>query len=298
VNRVPQHPLLAFVAAIVAVGFLSAMDAAMKSVSLVHGALSALTWRAIIAAPIVGAIYFLARTKKPTRTAMRYHLWRGALMVPMSLTFFWGLTFVPIAQAIALAFIAPLLALILAGPLLKESIGPRIFAGSILAFVGVVTIFIGQARADLGREALLGSLSILASALLYAFNIVLMRRQSQSAEPLEIVFFYFAVAGLGFWLVALFAGVPSFPGDRLAPLLAATLLSILGMLGLAWAYARAGAAYLSTSEYSGFLWAMLFGFLVFGEVPSPWTVAGAVAIIAGCWVAARPERTPHPMEAA
>ena len=297
-NLVPQRPLLAFAVAIVAVGFLSAMDAAMKSVSLANGALSALSWRALIATPVVGAAYLLTRRVRPSRTAMRYHVMRGTLMVPMSLTFFWGLTYVPIAQAIALAFIAPLLALILAGPLLKESIGPRIVAGSLLAFIGVVTIFIGQARADLGREALLGSLSILVSATLYAFNIVLMRRQSQSAEPLEIVFFYFAIAGTGFWLVALFAGIPAFPTDELVPLLLATLLAIAGMLGLAWAYARAGAGYLSTSEYSGFLWAALFGFLVFGEVPSLWTLAGATAIIAGCWVAARPERTPHPMEAA
>ncbi|QNM82185.1 DMT family transporter [Sphingomonas sabuli] len=297
-DRVPQQPLLAFAAAIVAVGFLSAMDAAMKSVSLDHGALSALAWRALIAVPVVALPYFLTRRDRPTSAALRYHFIRGALMVPMSLTFFWGLKFVPMAQAIALAFIAPLIALILAGVLLKETIGPRIVAGSILAFAGVLSILAGQAQAALGRDALWGSLAILFSAVLYAFNIVLMRRQSQSAAPLEIAFFYFAIAGAGFWLVAIPLGPPSFPASSAVDLLLATGLSILGMLGLAWAYARAGAGYLSASEYSGFLWAALFGFLIFGEIPSPWTVAGAAAIIAGCWVAARPERTPHPMETA
>lgn len=293
-----SSPVAAFAGAVVAVGFLSAMDAAMKSVSLEYGALSALAWRALIAVPVVGAAYLLFRTRPPSGKALRYHLIRGTLMVPMSLTFFWGLTHVPIAQAIALAFIAPLIAMMLAGPLLNESIGPRIVAGSLLAFAGVIIIFVGQAQADLGRPALLGSISILCSAFLYAFNILLMRRQSQSAEPLEIVFFYFAIAGIGFWLVALPFGLPPFPQRELLPLLLATFLAICGMLGLAWAYARAGAGYLSTSEYSGFLWAALFGFLFFREVPSLWTLAGAGAIIAGCLTAARPERVKHPLEAA
>ena len=151
---------------------------------------------------------------------------------------------------------------------------------------------------ELGPDALLGSISILGSALLYAFNMLLMRKQSQRSGPIEIAFFYFAVAGAGFWLVSFVVGIPPFPTTKVQALLIATGLSIAGMLGLAWAYARATAAYLSTSEYSGFLWAAFFGFLVFGEIPSPWTMAGAVAIVIGCWIAVRPEVVEHPMEAA
>ena len=294
----PQSPLKAYVGAILAIGFLSAMDAAMKAVSLDYGALSALAWRAVIAFPVVGLAYWVTSKGWPDRTAMRLHLMRGALMVPMSFTFFWGLTFVPMAQAIALAFIAPLLAAVLAGPILGEAVGKRIFAGSALAFLGVSTILFGQAQMDLGHDALLGSISILGSALLYAFNMLLMRKQSQGSGPFEIAFFYFAIAGVGFWLVSLVVGLPPFPAGELDAMIIATGLSIAGMLGLAWAYARATAGYLSTSEYSGFLWAALFGFLVFGEVPSPWTMAGAVAIVIGCWIAVRPEIVEHPMEAA
>ena len=291
-------PLRAYLVAILAIGFLSAMDAAMKAVSLDYGALSALAWRALVATPIVGAAYLLTKKGWPDRSAMKLHLLRGVLMVPMSFTFFWGLTYVPMAQAIALAFIAPLLAAILAGPILGEAVGKRILGGSALAFVGVSTILFGQSQMELGREALLGSLSILGSACLYAFNMLLMRKQSQASGPFEIAFYYFAIAGVGFWLVSLFVGIPSFPAGESDALLVATALSIAGMLGLAWAYARATAAYLSTSEYSGFLWAALFGFLVFGEIPSPWTMAGAVAIVIGCWIAVRPEIVEHPMEAA
>lgn len=294
----PSNPLIAYSGAILAIGFLSGMDGAMKSVSLAYGAISALTWRAVIALPVVALAYFLTRKARPSRIAMRYHLIRGTLMLPMSFTFFWGLQYVPMAQAIALAFVAPLIALVLAGPLLGERIGRKIVAGSLLAFVGVLTIFFGQAQADLGHDALLGSFSILFSATLYAFNILLMRQQSQSAGPLEIAYHYFVIAVIGFGIVAIINGWPPFPREELLALVLATILSIIGMLGLAWAYARAGAAYLSTSEYSGFIWAAVFGWLIFAEIPSPFTVIGAVLIIAGCWMAARGEDIEHPMETA
>lgn len=291
-------PPVAFAAAVLAIGFLSAMDAAMKTVSLDYGALSALSWRALIATPLVGIAYFFFRKGWPGRRAMRFHVIRGIIMVPMSFLFFYGLTYVPMAQAIALAFIAPLIALLLAGAFLKERIGKRIVTGSLLAFAGVLVIFFGQTQVDLGREAFIGSLAILVSAILYAVNIVLMRQQSQEAGPIEIAFFYFAFAGPGFWLLGLFVGLPEYPATQIPALLLATLFSIIGMMGLAWAYARGEAGYLSTTEYSGFLWGALFGFLVFGEVPSLFTAAGAVLIVAGCWIAARSAPVDHAMETA
>ena len=64
---------------------------------------------------------------------------------------------------------------------------------------------------------------------------------------------------------------------------------------LGWAYARAGAAYLSSTEYSSFLWAMLLGWLAFGEHVSPFTLAGAALIVAGCFIAARTRSIDHPV---
>jgi S-adenosylmethionine uptake transporter len=246
-----------------------------------------MAWRAVLATALTAALYLPLRKGWPSRTTMRIHLIRGAIMVPMSLTFFWGLARVPMAQAIALAFIAPLLSLFLAAILIGEKAGRRTATGSLVAFVGVIVIFVGQARADLGHDALMGSASILVSAMLYAFNIVLMRRQALAAGPIEIAFFQFLITGVGFWLLALAAGAPAWPAGQFGPLLIATLLAIAGMLLLAVAYARAGAAYLSSSEYSGFIWAAIFGWLLFDERVSPFTLAGAALIVGGCWIAAR-----------
>lgn len=298
-SRPTDATLAAFAVAVIGVGALSAMDAAMKSLSIAAGAFAALSWRSLAAALLIALPYLATRKHWPSRRAMQLHLIRGAIMVPMSFLFFWGLARVPIAQAIALAFVAPLLALGLAALILKESIGPRMLAGSVLAFGGVLLIFVGQARAELGSEAMLGSIAILGSALIYAFNIILMRQQALQARPLEIAFFQFLVGAAGFWAVAALVGLPEFPAGEVEALAAATALSILGMLLLAWAYARAGAAYLATTEYTGFLWAMLFGWIFFAERVSPFTLGGAVLIVGGCWLAARrPEEASPTLETA
>jgi len=77
------------------------------------------------------------------------------------------------------------------------------------------------------------------------------------------------------------------------------VLAISSLLLLSWAYARAEASYLAATEYTSFLWAALFGWIVFGESVSPYTLAGATLIVAGCILAARrPEEASPTLEAA
>jgi S-adenosylmethionine uptake transporter len=215
------------------------------------------------------------------------------MMVPMAIFFFWGLARVPMAQAVALTFIAPLIALVLAALILKEPIGKRTFGGSIAAFAGVVIIFIGQAQADVGPSALLGSVAILGSALIYAFNIIVMRRQAQHAGPIEIAFFQNLVIGGVLLISTPVMGAP-LPIGHWLELIFAAILAIGSLMLLGWGYARAGAAYLSTTEYTAFLWAMLLGWLRFGEHVSPFTLLGAALIVAGCLIAARTRKVDHP----
>jgi S-adenosylmethionine uptake transporter len=205
----------------------------------------------------------------------------------MGFLFFWGIGRVPLAQAIALAFIAPLIALFLAAVMLHETVGRRTIGSSLIAFAGVIVIFIGQARADLGRDALIGSFAILVSAVLYAMNIILMRRQALVADPLEITFFQSVIVTGVLALAAPIAGLTFPPAGQWPFILLAAVLAISSLILLGWAYARAEANYLATTEYTAFLWASLFGWLVFGERLSLFTLAGAMLIVAGCILAAR-----------
>ena len=293
-NRVAQHPVQAYAAALAAVAVLSIMDAVMKGLVLAIGIYAVSIWRSVLNLILTSGLYLPRRLPWPNRPTLKIHLLRGAVTMVMAALFFWGIGRVPLAQAIALTFIAPLIALLLAAVLLDEKIGPRSITGSFAAFAGVLIIVMGQARASVGPDVMLGSIAIIGSALCYAVNIVLMRRQALAAKPLEINFFQ-SLTVLFLW--ALFVpvvGFPAFPSTHWQWVVVASLLSTAGGFLFAWAYARGEAGYLSTTEYSGFLWAAALGWIFFHEPVSGYTLAGAVLIVGGCIFAARVKASEPP----
>jgi S-adenosylmethionine uptake transporter len=293
-----QTMLTAFLVGMAGIATFSAMDAVMKGLVLAIGTYTTLFWRSLAGAAMTGLL-FARHPHRPDRNTLKIHAARGLLGSVMAATFFWGLARVPMAQAIALAFIAPLIALFLAAVVLKESVSPRLIGASLVAFAGVLVIFAGQARAELGREAMLGSIAILASALCYAINIILMRRQAQASSPIEASFFQSLFMGTGLVAAAPVLGVTPPPLGQVPMILLAAILATTSLLLLSWAYARAQASYLATTEYSSFLWAALFGWIFFDETVSPFTVAGAAMIIGGCLLAARtPEEADPSLEVA
>jgi len=294
VNRVAQHSGKAFAVALSAVALLSIMDAVMKHLVLVIGIIAVSIWRSLANLVLSGFLYLPRRLPWPDRPTLRLHVARGVLVTVMAFLFFWGIGRVPLAQAIALTFIAPLIALVLASLFLGEQIGPRSIAGSVAAFAGVLVIMFGQARAQLGFDVLLGSAAIIGSALCYAGNIVMMRRQALAAKPLEINFFQ-GVTVMACWVAALpFVGLPDSPGWQWTWVAVASVLSTCGTLLYGWAYARGEASYLAVTEYSAFLWASALGWLIFSERVSFYTLAGAVLIVGGCLISARGRRVAPP----
>lgn len=293
-SRVAQHPVRGFIAALGAVAVLSAMDAVMKHLVLVIGIIAVTTWRAVANLFLSSALFLPRRKAWPTRSTLKIHVARGIVITVMAFLFFWGIGRIPLAQAIALTFIGPLIALLLASVFLHERIGSRSILGSLFAFGGVVIIVVGQASARLGSDVLLGTAAILGSAVSYAVNIVMMRQQALAAKPFEINFFQSATV-MACWLLLMpFVGVPFWPAGQWQWVLVAAVLSTCGTLLFAWGYARGPASYLAATEYSGFLWASMFGWLVFRERVSLYTLAGALLIVGGCLVAARSKVTEPP----
>src|SRR4051794_32884272 len=202
------------------------MDAVMKGLVIAIGIFAVSVWRSLANFLLSGALYLPGRTRWPTRPTLRIHILRGIVVTIMAVLFFWGIGRVPLAQAIALTFIAPLIALLLAAFFLGERVGKRSIAGSVAAFAGVVVIVFGQARADLGPSVLLGSAAIIGSALCYAVNIVMMRHQALAAKPLEINFFQ-SLTVLVLWLAAVpLFGMPEWPHGHLLGVVIARVMSI------------------------------------------------------------------------
>ena len=280
-------PTLAFAAALVGIAFFSVMDAVLKELVLAMGVYTTLLWRNLAGTVIAGGLYWSRRRARMTREALKVHAIRAGVSTVMALAFFWGLARVPMAQAVALTFIAPLLSLFLSAMLLGERVARATVVASSIAFVGVVVIVIGQWRTELGPSALHGTIAVLFSAFLYAFNIVLMRRQALVAEPVEVAFSQSALVTL-----LLAVGSPflaTLPDSRHVPLLVfAAMLAVASLQLLAWAYARSDASRLSTTEYTAFVWATVLGWLFFDESVTGFTLAGAALIVVGCVMAARP----------
>lgn len=291
-------PVIPFLIACAGIATFSAMDVLMKGLSIDIGAYNAVLWRTGAGTILSGAIYFASRPAMPDRATLRIHAIRSLFVAGMAVSFFWALARLPMAEAIAIAFIAPLATLYMAAIFLGEKIGPRSIIASVLGIAGVLVIVAGKlGRGDYAPEALWAVGAVVASALLYAYNLILARRQAKMAEPMEIAFFQ-----NGFVALILALGAPWFlavPGsDQAIPLVGAAFLAVTSLLLLSWAYARAEAQILATTEYTGFLWAMLFGWMFFDEAVTWPTIVGAVLIVVGCLIVARKTPQLDPIEPA
>jgi S-adenosylmethionine uptake transporter len=286
------HPALPFLAAACGIATFSVMDAAMKGASLAVGVYAALLWRNLIGAAIMLPVWRLGGGGWPAWPTLRVHLTRSAVATGMASLFFWGLVRTPMAEAIALSFIAPLIALYLARVVLGEDVGKRAVGASLLALAGVLIIALAPRPANEVHAEWDGIAAILASAVLYAWNLILQRQQAQAANPREIAFFQNALVALFLAVAAPWlGGAPVF--EAAWQIVAAAFLAVASLLLTSWAYARAEAQALVVTEYTAFIWAALLGWLVFGEAVGLATVAGAALIVVACLIStsARTEQT-------
>ena len=289
-----EHSLAPFAVTLAGVALFSLMDALMKGATLAVGAYSALLLRCAIGFALIAPVWLASRPTWPGKQVMRLYVIRGIVGAAMAFTFFWGIARIPLAEGIALSFVAPLIALYLAAILLGERIEPGAVAASLMGIAGVAVIAFARMGGEGGTEdAAWGIASILLSSLLYAWNLVLQRQQALLARPVEMS--TFQTGGMGLALLPVAPWLFDMPGRDSWPAIAAAAVLALGAgLLFAWAYARAQAQALVPLEYSGFLWASLFGWLFFAESLTWPVLLGAVMIVLGCWIAAprkRPEQS-------
>ena len=282
----PASSLMPFVAITAAIAVYSVMDTTMKFASLALGAYSATFWRSLLGFVIVLPLWLSEGARWPARDLLKLHAIRGVVTAGVATSFFWGLVRLPLAEAIAISFIAPLIALFLAAVLLGEKIGKPAIGASLLGLVGVVVIAFGRSgEANAHPDAGLGVVAVLVSACLYAWNLILQRQQALLAKPAEVAVFQSAIAALTLsfaapWLLAVpDAGAWQWVG-------ASAVLAVMALMLASWAYGRAEAQALVPYEYTAFLWAALLGWIAFSENVTLPTVLGAALIVAGCWIAA------------
>jgi S-adenosylmethionine uptake transporter len=133
------------------------------------------------------------------------HILRGLLVVIANMTYFAALAAIPLADATALFFVAPLLITVLSIPLLGEKVGYRRIGAVVAGFFGVLLMLRpGAEPSDSTPDRIILFLPIVA-ALAYAFMQILTRRVGIASKASALAVYIqgtFSVVGLGFWLVA------------------------------------------------------------------------------------------------
>ncbi len=260
---------------IAGVACLSANDAIAKTLTSGYSPLQILFLRNVIALPFTILIAILMGGPSTLHSHRPFlHLLRGALWVGGTMMFFTSFIYLPLAEATALIFVAPFFIILISAVFLGEVVHWKRWLAVLTGFVGIVVII----RPG-GATFQLISLLPITTALVYAL-LMLSARWVDKRESVWTLLVYLTGAGaLLSALIVPFVWVPI----RLEDLWYFAGIAIFGTAGMTMmtqAFRLAPAAIVAPLDYSGLLWAMLFGWLIWQESLDAMTLFGAALIIA------------------
>lgn len=202
------------------------------------------------------------------------HAGRGALLLGSLVLLFLAYRRLPLADAIAISFSAPLFMTALSAPLLGEPVGARRWSAVVVGFLGVLVIT--RPGAGMIEPA---ALMAVASSALYALAMIGTRRLSRTDSVAAIMFYFIVLVIAVSALCTPFVWVA--PNPRDAALLAATgLIGGVAAFLFIQAYRLAPVAVVAPFDYTALVWAGLYGVWLWGDVPGPAVLAGAAIIVA------------------
>jgi drug/metabolite transporter (DMT)-like permease len=293
--------ILGIIALIFGVMVFSVQDAIIKSISHDYAVTFAMVARCVVSLPLLLLmVHFecgLARLLSPRFWALAS---RGLILLVAYTTYYMALPALPLAEAIALFFAAPIIVTVLSVPMLGEKVSAQSWAAIALGFIGVLIIL--QPGTALFDAAALFSL---ASAATYALSMIIARKLGVSEPATVMAFYQNATYLIGALLLAgAFAGFgiehsvhPSFdflvrpwiwpkPHDLFLMCLCGVIAAVAMSL-LTQAYRMADANLVTVFEYTGMIWAPLWGFLFFNEIPRWTTLTGLGLILAAGVISVR-----------
>lgn len=251
------------------------MDAMVKALGGTYGSFQLMLFRSAIALIPVSVLIWQAgglkivKANRPWLQAARVAIGFGSL-----LGFFYVFPRMPLVDAYAISFAAPLFMVALSVPLLGEPVGWRRWTAVAVGFVGVLIML-----DPWGMEFHPISLILLAATFCYALSTILVRLLSRHDHDV-VTLFWFAFVSSGLSLVG------AIPEWKWPPAMDWLWLIVLGLLGgfaqilITRAWRLAPAAVLAPFDYTSIVLAVLFGYLWFQEEPS-WTVWYGLPLVIG-----------------
>ncbi len=249
-------------------------DSSIKWVSASMGIVQILFLRNLIAMGLLSTGAALAgRPIKLKTSNVKLMVVRSLAGVVGWYCFFAGLKYLPLATVMALFFSFPIFLTALSVPLLGDTVGPRRWAAVLVGFVGVLLITRPGAALEWPM------LYVLGASLSWAMVAILTRKLGKTESTSTMVFYALAafvviMAVPIYW----FWETPSF--NDLALVSLAALVGVSAQMCLIRAYSIAEPSVIGPMEYTGLVWAVLFGYVIWGDVPGVFTLAGGLIIAA------------------
>ena len=281
--RSPQFGILYM---ILMTGCIVSMDASAKLLSNAMPLLM-VVWGRYLFNLIFVSLFFFRRGSQSLLRTRRFNLQilRSILGLSSTLAFWGALIFLSLADCVAIAFISPLLVTVLSAPFLGEKVGVHRWAAVFVGFSGAMIII----RPGMGIMHWAVLLPVVA-ALFWANYQIVTRILSRTDSALTTLF-YTSAGGLFFTTLIVW---PVWLMPSLKQWVILAWMGFLGTLGhyfLIKAFEIAPASMLAPFSYTSILWSTLLGFILFGDFPDGWTIAGAVIIISsGLYVTQRERR--------
>lgn len=284
---------------ILALLIISVQSIAVKWIGGDYSALEIVAVRSLIALPCTLLFYrYEGQRGLPTTRQPKLEYLRGVFLFLSYTTFMMGLAALPLADIEAIRFSGPLMITLLSVVILGEKVGPRRWLALFIGFIGVLLIVRpGSATFDLG------SIFILISVLFYALMVVLTRKLQTDDSSATMAYYsslVYLVAALVFTPLPGIVRGTSNVHPSIAFLIRAwsmpTLIDwgIMAGLGLIWAgwmyflsraYSMAQASVLAPFEYLSLPINIMWGFLIWNEIPTLMTLAGAfLTLFSGLYV--------------
>jgi drug/metabolite transporter (DMT)-like permease len=217
------------------------------------------------------------RTTRPLR-----HLWRGLTALGSMFCNFSALARLPVVDATAISYLAPLITVALAAIFLKERV--RIFRWSavLIGFAGVMVMLVPQldlAHSAAAAAGAIGAAFALVATVFTAASTIQTRALTRTETTSSIVIYFSVLCAIGGLATSPFGWVAP-DGLQLAALIGTGICGGLAHIFVTESYRLAPASLIAPFEYTSMLWALVLGFLMFGEVPSGYVFAGGGIIAA------------------
>ncbi len=200
---------------------------------------------------------------------------RGALAVVSATAFITGVSFVPLADAVSITFIAPFIVTILGALVLHERIGLHRWTAVAIGFVGTLIVI----RPGFGTFHPAMLLMVLAAAV-FALRQIISRALAASDRTITTVAFTALTSSVLLTLPLPFIWRSPETGTEIVLLVSIALMAGLGEFSLIKALEIGEAAVLAPTQYTTLIWGTFYGWLIFGQLPDGWTWIGAAIIVA------------------